>query len=291
MSTAATIARALGGKRLFDGYLCRCPVPTHGKGQGDREPSLLVKDGSIAVLLKCFAGCDSRDVLAAMRGRGLVDGQCGSPRRTITPQQDHHIAEHEPDTDALKIWTVAKPAVGTIVETYLRSRGLGEPPPSIRYSTSMHAGRVELPVMVAAVQRPDGMVIAVQSTLLTLTGKKAPTSTPRITTGALGQGAVRFAKAHDVLGLAEGAETALSAMRITGVPTWACLGGQRMHRVAVPDSVRDLYLFGDNDDAGHAAVERTAHQHRHRRVILRFPDERFKDWNDALQAEACEVPA
>ena len=57
-----------------------------------------------------------------------------------------------------------------------------------------------------------------------------------------------------------------------------------MHRVAVPDFVSELYLFGDNDDPGRAAVERTAHEHRHRRVILRFPDERFKDWNDALQA-------
>jgi hypothetical protein len=56
-----------------------------------------------------------------------------------------------------------------------------------------------------------------------------------------------------------------------------------MHRVAVPDSVRELHLFLDNDEPGRAAGERTAHAHRHRRVVFRTPPD--NDWNDFLLAK------
>jgi hypothetical protein len=161
----------------------------------------------------------------------------------------------------------------------------------LRCGSTKHAGRIALPTMVAAVQSPGGDVIAVQSTMLTLAGRKAPTSVPRITTGALGFGAVRLAKVDDVLGLAEGIESALSAMQLTGMPCWAALGAARMHRVEVPDRVRELHIFADNDAPGRAAAERTAAAHKARRVVLRFPPEGNKDWNDALMAKAGKVAA
>ena len=63
MSDAERIARALNGKRTTEGFLCRCPVPGHGKGQGDRNPSLLVKNGERAPLVTCFSGCDHHDAM------------------------------------------------------------------------------------------------------------------------------------------------------------------------------------------------------------------------------------
>jgi hypothetical protein len=140
-----------------------------------------------------------------------------------------------------------------------------------------------LPAMVAAVQAPDRRVIAVQTTFLReKDGKKAPVSDPRRTTGALGAGAVRLAASGEVLGLAEGVEDALSAIHLTGTPTWACIGAGRMHVVAIPDVVRELHLFVDDDEPGHSAAERTAARHtaEGRRVVLRLPPEGFKDWND-----------
>ena len=97
---------------------------------------------------------------------------------------------------------------------------------------------------------------------------------------------MRLAKAGRVLGLAEGVETALSAMQLTGIPTWASLGASRMHRVLVPDLVGELQVFADNDMPGRAAAERTAYEHRHRRVVLRFPPDGCKDWNDWLMVQA-----
>jgi putative DNA primase/helicase len=129
------------------------------------------------------------------------------------------------------------------------------------------------------VQGPTGKIIAIQTTLLTRAGCKAPVAVPRIAVGALGAGAVRFGSPRDVLGLAEGIETALSAQQLTGVPTWACLDASRMHRIAIPSHVREVHLFGDNDDPGREAVHRAACENRERRVLLRFPPDKYKDWN------------
>ena len=51
-----------------EGYKARCPVPAHGKGEGDRNPSLSIGTGELdgTVLLKCFAGCSKQDVLDAV---------------------------------------------------------------------------------------------------------------------------------------------------------------------------------------------------------------------------------
>ena len=65
--------------------------------------------------------------------------------------------------------------------------------------------------MVAAVQAPDGKIIAIQQTWLTSEGEKA--SAKRLTTGNLGAGAVRLGAVARSMGLAEGVETALSAMQ------------------------------------------------------------------------------
>ncbi len=64
--TAETIAKALGGHRAGATWMARCPV------HDDREPSLSIsagKDGK--VLVRCHAGCEQRDVIAALQERGL----------------------------------------------------------------------------------------------------------------------------------------------------------------------------------------------------------------------------
>lgn len=281
--SAALIARTLGGKPIGNAFLCHCPVPGHGKGYGDRNRSLIVKDGERALLFKCFAGCSPRDILDVLRGRGLIDDDGG--HRAASPRPFSPPLVHEPDPTALKIWRDAAPAASSIVEIYLRSRGIALAiPPSLRCGSRLCRDRERTPAMVAAVQRPDGKVVAVQVTRLTAAGAKGPGRIPRITVGALGAGAVRLAKAGDVLGVAEGVETALAAMQLSAIPVWASLGAGRMSRVAIPAGVRELHIFADNDVAGRAAAERTAHANRHRRIVLRYPPSGCKDWNDKIVA-------
>jgi putative DNA primase/helicase len=287
MNNAASIARALRGRRCSDGYLCHCPLSSHGRGRGDRSPSLIVKDGTHAVLFKCFAGCDSNDILQELRRRRIAGERSdeGNERPIVKECPPEHLANAE----ALELWHSTRViATDSMQAQYLRSRGVSpKPPPSIRAASILHLDKYPLPAIVAAVQAPDRRIIAAQKTLIDPRGdRKAQVRLPRMTIGALGWGAVRLAAATEVLGIAEGTEKALAAMQLFEVPCWSSLGASRMHRLWIPDCVRKLHIFLDNDDAGRAAAERTAHAHRHREVLLRFPPEQFKDWDDVTLAQA-----
>ena len=285
MSAAETIAREMGSaRRSGDGWLCRCPCVGHGQGNGDRNPSLLVKDGDRAVLVKCFAECDSGDIIDELRRRGLLGGHGPRPRREYRKPELQPI-EIEPDPKALAIWRNSVPIEGTLAARYVADhRGIPGPhPPSLRFAPSLRypPTGLHLPAMVAAIQAPDRKVVAVQSLFLRASdGRKAPVSTPRINTGALGTGTIRLGAVDDVLGLAEGTESGLSAQFLTGIPTWSCLGAARMHRVAVRPSVRELHLLADDDESGRKAAERTADLHRHLKIEIRYPPPDFGDWNE-----------
>jgi hypothetical protein len=71
--SARDIAFALGCKEKPDAqgnYSCRCPCSSHRNG--DRNPSLSVKDGGDGkVLLHCFAGCAYDDIVAALTRRAV----------------------------------------------------------------------------------------------------------------------------------------------------------------------------------------------------------------------------
>jgi hypothetical protein len=265
-------------------------VPSHGSGRGDRNPSLSIADGDNGLLVRCFAGCDPRDVLAAIRrtGFGGDEPRHGKPSwRRQSALEQKHGPNPEPDPRALELWRSAIPAHKTLVDKYLRVRGITiSIPPSIRFLHYLdYMPRIGFPAMVAAVQAPDRRTIAVQVTFLDPRGdRKAQVATPRKTIGALGRGAVRLGPASEVLGLAEGVETALSAMQIFGIPTWGSLGAGRTHNIAIPDGVRELRMFGDNDDPGRGAAKRIIRANPHRTVIVHYPPEKVGDWNDAVVA-------
>jgi hypothetical protein len=169
---ADTIARALGGQRKSDdGWLCRCPVKSHGRKRGDLNPSLKVTDGDARLLVFCHAGCESRDVLDALRLLGLL-----SQYRSLTAEDR------------------AEPASSSVVERYLRRRGIDIPiPPAIRAGVIERPDNQGSPAMIAAVHALDGTIIAVQRTRLTWKAEKANVRRPRLTFGELGDGAVRLA--------------------------------------------------------------------------------------------------
>ena len=289
MGLAERIGRALNGRRTSKGWSICCPCPSHGKGHGDSNPSLSISDGDGGrFLAKCHAGCSFEAVIAALEARGLMseDWRDAQPASTPRPPQPRI-----PDEYALKIWNSSRPVTPDgIVARYLQGRGITTigVPPTLREASPL-VGRRVMPMMLAALQiqiegEPFGQIVAVQKTFLNVSQyHKGVTRVNRVNHGSTFDGAVRFGKAEDVLGLAEGTETALSAMQLTGIPVWACLGSQRMAKVAIPKSVRELRIFGDDDEAGRIAVKETIDAHRHRiKVTWHYPPVGFSDWNDAL---------
>jgi putative DNA primase/helicase len=222
----------------------------------------------------CFApGCEFGDILDELKYRGLTDG-AQPPLRRFTPSV-HRSAEPDPDVGALTIWQATVEAHETFVDEYLNRRGIYLRPPMLRC-------RVDRKSMVAGVQAPDGKIVAIQQTWLTSEGEKA--SPTRLTTGNLGSGAVRLGAPARIMGLAEGVETALSAMQMTGMTVWASLGASRLHNVELPPEVEQVHLFADNDEPGRAAARRAAQTHANagREVWLRSPPDQCGDWNDFL---------
>jgi len=64
--TAEAIAQALQGRRTGPGrWMARCPA------HDDRTPSLSITDRNGKALLHCFAGCEQRAVIEALRARGF----------------------------------------------------------------------------------------------------------------------------------------------------------------------------------------------------------------------------
>lgn len=290
--TAAGVARALHGKRHARGFLCRCPVPSHGQGRGDRNPSLSVADGDNGgLIVTCFSGCDSLDVLQELRDRGLDDDRDQArPCKPIAPSYARPAPDPEPEPDAraVDLWNRAAPATETLVVEYLRWRGITlPPPPTLRFVPDLDSpGLVMAPAMIAAVQRPDRKVVAVQVTWLDPAGRGRDRSRDRKTIGKLGSGSVRLGPAGETIGLAEGVETALAAMQIFGVPVWACLGSSRMCGLTLPAECRKLILFGDNDQPGVDAVKRSVEKYRLLRAVSwEFPPEGCGDFADEAEAD------
>ena len=260
---AETIAKALGGRKSGGGWMARCPA------HDDREPSLSIRDAEDGkVLVRCHAGCDQERVIATF---GRADcGRRTSQRSLMRPQRRDARAIDQPDRDdakrseaALAIWQSAMPAEGTLVETYLASRGLHlPPPPTLRFHAGLkHPSGGIWPAMVALVTRgSDDTPLAIHRTFLARDGAgKAPVDPQKMMLGPCRGGAVRLAEPGDVLMVGEGIETCLAAMQATGHPAWAALSTSGLRALDLPKDVRDVIVLADGDDPGEAAARECAH--------------------------------
>jgi putative DNA primase/helicase len=293
MTDLRALSRALGGKQTPSGFVCSCPLPNHGKGRGDKNPSLTIGEGKNAELVvHCKAGCNSLDILHALRDRGLLDERPPERSAKTPPRPTTYFPNDpvEPDRRALELWRSAIPIEGTLGETYLRARGIGLAiPPTLRFLPSFeYMPRVFFPAMIAAVQAADRRVIAAQLTFLHPSGTcKAPCATQRKTFGPLGAGAIRLGPAGAVVGLAEGSESALSAMELFGVTVWATLGAQRLGSIRLPSEVDKVVLYPDRDEAGRGAAQKALEVYRAMRFVeCKFPAEGCGDFNDELTLES-----
>jgi len=281
---AREIVDSLGGTWRRSRGMCRCPA------HDDRTPSLSVSLGRHAILLHCFAGCANDEVIAALARRGvrpreLFDGS-GGP---LLEQPRQEAA----DRNACRLWRGAGTLSGSPAEVYLTKRCLTQFSSDLRFHPRTPLGPRGavrfLPAMLAAV-RTDLGVIAVHRTFLdTRTARLASFDRPKRALGSLRNGAVRLAGPQaGRLGLAEGIETALSAMQLFGVPCWATLGNERFGLVTIPQSVCELHLFVDNDAGGDLAEERAneAYACDGRRIVATRPANLDKDWNDVLMRRA-----
>ncbi len=279
---ARMIVESLNGTWRQNKGMCCCPA------HDDRTPSLSVTLGRKAILFHCFAGCSNDEVIAALdrqgvRSRDLFDGSGAVAA--------DRLEKRAFNSNARRLWHSATAISDSPAEVYLAQRGILRASDQLRYLQRTPLGprgAVQfLPAMLAAVTTDVG-VIAVHRTFLDSgSGRLAGFERPKRALGSLGCGAVRLAPpAAGRLGLAEGIESALSAMQLFGVPCWATLGNERFGLVAIPESVRELYLFIDKDAGGELAERRAlkAYSAPGRVIQPRASASAGFDWNDELKA-------
>lgn len=149
------------------------------------------------------------------------------------------------------------------------------------------------PAMVAKVDPSDaaaaqGERAALHRTYLDRYAGKAQVAEPRKMLGMMPTGAaVRLMDHDEVLGIAEGIETALSASALFNVPCWAALTAGLLEQWSPPALVRTVFVFGYNDasSTGQAAAHALSRRLKTRglTVSVEIPQATGSDWNDVHQ--------
>jgi hypothetical protein len=165
---------------------------------------------------------------------------------------------------ARRLFAMSKPIAGTVVETYLRIRGIADLHgvdslrfhPRCYYRSEADAPTEIWPAMIAAVTDLQGRITGAHRTWLDPSGRdKAPVDTPRRAMGHLLGHAVRFGPAGDVMAAGEGIETMLSLRCVMPSLTMvAALSAAHLAAILFPATLRRLYIVRDDDRAGDGAV-------------------------------------
>jgi len=290
MDAAKTLTFALKGKWHGHYGMARCPAHT------DRSPSLKIDQRGDLVLVHCHAGCPQTLVIDTLRALGLWEG-IGAGPRAEAPQRRPRTGREQDEAQekidrASRLWRGAAGLSGSLAERYLRFRGIDTTllPPDLAFTWSPHPEHPKsapYPCLIALITE-GGRWVGVQRTFLHETGLgKASIRPAKITNGVLGHGTVQCNtyRVEDILGLAEGVETALSAQQLFALPVWATLGCSRMDKIRLPSGVKRLLIFADNNDAGRQAAERAVRTYSLEGVdtSIALPPVGDGDWNNTLQ--------
>lgn len=164
---------------------------------------------------------------------------------------------------ARRLFAMAQPIAGTLVETYFRSRGMTDLRgtgslrfhPRCYYRPEDGGPTEQWPALVAAVTDPADRITGAHRTWLAPDGMdKAPIDIQRKAMGDLLGNAVRFGIAGEVMAAGEGIETVLSVRQaVPDMPMAAALSAAHLAAMLFPPMLRRLYILRDDDPAGDGA--------------------------------------
>lgn len=154
------------------------------------------------------------------------------------------------------------------------------------------SGDVFHPAMIGVISDVNGKPVSLHRTYLDGKGGRLDR---KMMPGSLPDGAcIRLsplAEEQDVIGVAEGIETALAASALFELPVWAVLNTSMMKNWLVPAGVREVAIFGDNDPsfAGESAAIQLAEKLYRSGVTVNrplIPAKVGTDWADEWKSKA-----
>ncbi|MBB4303122.1 hypothetical protein GGD81_002165 [Rhodobium orientis] len=169
---------------------------------------------------------------------------------------------------AKRLFSMAQPIAGTLAESYFRKRGITALHgtgslrfhPRCYYRPDERSPTETWPALIASVTDRDGHQTGAHRTWLDpndfseATLGKAPIDTPRRAMVDLLGHAVHFGVAGEVMAAGEGIETMLSLRCVLpSMAMAAALSAAHLAAILFPDTLRRLYIVGDDDPAGDGA--------------------------------------
>lgn len=304
--------RSKPGKR--DWHAC-CPF------HGEKTPSFHADDrkgfykcfgcpakGDLFTFLREFEGLDFKGAVERAAGlAGVQLEQASAPDPDAGLKRDMAARERAARDERLRaaqaredeqrrqwgadIWASGVPAPGTLVETYLKFRGIPvSPPRSLRFHPALphKPSGQSFPAMLGCMQGPGGGISGVHRTYLKPDGQgKADVIQNKMMLGLAEAACVRLTPAAPLLYLAEGIETSLRVLQLKpDAHVWAALSLGNLARAWLPEEVREVVIVADNDQkdwragkrAVRAAVDAHAAAGRLVRVIWPPRGMDFDDW-------------
>jgi putative DNA primase/helicase len=283
------IARRLSGSPSGRWINVRGP----GHGAGDRSLGIFfdpkAPDG---FRVHSFAGDDQDECRAHVKS--LIQNVNGDFCDLYEPEHAHNEAAPARKQQAMGLWQNAISPTGTPVVPYLKSRALkgvaGDD--AIRFHAACPFGAFRVPAMLALItDAVTGEPTGIHRTAIKDdgSGKRFGADSKRAL-GIARSGAVRLQAASEYLGIAEGIETALSAMQVFKTPVWATLSSGGIASFPILPGIKLLTVFADHDQPGIAAAERCCRRYNAAGIDaeIRHPSRPGTDWNDFVRQEQPE---
>lgn len=285
------IARALGGEAYDCGR--RAVVPGPGHSPSDRSVSLYISNGRI--LIHSFGRSSWREVLTALRARGLIDA-AGRPSSGSgegwssahpTPSSSQRVGV------ARRLWEEAAPITRQLSAHHIRRRGVLRAPPvsgALRHHPSVPTAvyadlGARRPALLAAVTTAENVLCAVEVTYLAPNGERAnDLRVSRKIVGVLPPScAVRLDAVREDLLVGEGVFSTLSASARFALPGWALLSTGNLRTWSPPSGVRRVLIAADRGLDGERSA-RCLRRHLGASGVIAhiaWPPLPASDWNEA----------
>jgi hypothetical protein len=221
------------------------------------------------------------------------------PRAEPTARTPRAPAPTGSSEAARRLFAMSQPIERTLVETYLRDRGITHLHgtgalrfhPRCYYRPDDDTSTETWPAMIASVTDLSGHLTGAHRTWLDPRGfteatlGKAPIDTPRRAMGDLLGNAVRFGAPGDVMAAGEGIETILSLRCVLpDMAMAAALSANHLAAILFPGTLRRLYIVRDADAAGDMALAALTERAETAGIEAIALSPRTGDFNDDLQA-------
>jgi hypothetical protein len=275
LSDAQQIVKGLNG--TWHGKFGMVLCPAHA----DRNPSLSIAQGRKGPMFKCFAGCEFKDIMRALRLHKIEVGHTDPDRETPGGDSSYSLSVVE------RIWQSAKPLAGTLGQRYLIARALGMDHGRLRFLPRCTFGPVKNPsrtgpAIIVPLHHEDRLV-GVQRIFLDPDDRQHYRRFKPVLCSER-RAAMQLTPSGSTLALTEGAEDAIAYTRKHRIPAWGLPGIEWLAHTAIPDGVDELIIAFDRGSAASSAFDKHADRLRTEGRTLRFdpPPAPSKDWNAEL---------